>query len=166
MSYDFKKLSDVESVEEMGENDTVLIVQDGKVKQTSAVKGGSGDRVVLSDENVKLYLDTARGNFGIVTDELFAEMEEAWQKDPFYGVIVKGKEYDEESGDLINYWFKGTESYYDYANMASSLGHPLTCFVRCPLCGFFNVINRTTMYYDDNVFYILSESDFKILFPQ
>lgn len=164
MSYDFKKLSDVESVEEMGENDTVLIVQDGKVKQTSAVKGGSGDRVVLSDENVKLYHNEDEDQtYGIVTDELYTEIEEAWQKDPLNGVIIKGKQYNEENGDLISYWFEMPYLYYDYANMASALGHPLTCIEGSYLFGFFDMINGAAMYYDGSVSYILSESDFEIL---
>lgn len=164
MSYDFKKLSDVESVEEMGENDTVLIVQDGKVKQTSAVKGGSGDRVVLSDENVKLYHNEDEDqSYGIVTDELYTEIEEAWQKDPLNGVIIKGKQYNEENGDLVAYWFRPLEEsfYWYYDGFASVVGHPVLFFVGT-VAGFFDVIDGTATYVDADVGFV-SESDFEII---
>lgn len=78
---DFKKLGDVEQVEEVQESDTVLVVRDGEVyraDQSQLGGGGTGGMLLVPGEGEVVY-DADLGGLVITTanvDDLFAAYEQ------------------------------------------------------------------------------------------
>lgn len=82
MSYEFKKLSDVETIEDVNDEDTVLVISGGSVKQVSKEKVGGNSSTettyfVKSGNSVRTGTDWDTGT-EVTIDDLF----DAYSKGP------------------------------------------------------------------------------------